>query len=1274
MTGDAMTPRDGERDVDARIDAEQIRVFHARTNTALFGNLLAILATLVLLWDRVDQDHLKIWAGVTGALVLFRMVIYRGFNPEAEDIEAIRGWGVRFTIYALLSGLCWGALAGVFFETADPFVPIYIVCVVAGLLVGALGALSPHAPAYRAYVIAMVLPLVARCLASGVTDYMVIGGLVGFSLTVSLGFGANWERILKDQIRHRINTEALLASTERARDALAESEQRLAAIIDSSPASIFLKDLDGRYLLTNRAIQERQGFTADEMIGMTAHDHLPHAIADQIRDHERAVIEANAIIEHELAVPQPDGGTYIGLAAKFPIHDADGGITGVGTITTNITQRKNAEEALRESDRRVAAILGASPIGVSVVSNWSGQRIFVNQALMDQFGAGTADDLTEAHVGASWVDQDDYHHAMMKSTSSEPLINFVAPRKRLDGTVWWALHNHVELVFEGEPSRVVWHTDITQSKQAEEEIRASEARLRGLLENSPVGVAVMRQTGEILFANSRYGEIFGLDPDAVVGFNAAALYVDQARRAEMVDELGLIGRLSDELIEQRRADGSTFWALLSGEMIEFQGERAIIGWTYDIDERVQMETLLQTAKEEAEAASRAKSSFLAAMSHEIRTPMNGVLGMIEVLQQSVLTEDQRSVAGTIQESAVGLLTIIDDILDFSKIEAGRLELEAVPVNPRAVLESVLDIIAPDVGIRGLDLALVIERDVPEVFSGDPVRLRQILLNLIGNAIKFTETGWISVTVSVEAADAVNGDGTKTRPILKVAISDTGIGISEDRQSRLFQPFSQAESSTTRRFGGTGLGLSICARLVELMGGRIGVDSREGEGATFWFTLPVEPLDIHQASRIDDIDLSDLLVLVVEPIEPVRRMIALLLESVHIEAIAVDNPAQAEAIAEERAGDGRGFDVLIVDGGLESGRMANLASHFQVTPDLPSARAIRLHAGGTTERPVKDDGVDPISRIEVTRPIRREALLRAVAVVVGRSSPDVAAVDEERLVETGVTVDAEQALEQGRLILVAEDNATNREVVQRQLTLLGFAAEVAEDGAVAFDMWSRRAYGLVVTDCHMPNKDGFELTRMIRDVERELGTHTPIVALTANALVGEAERCLNAGMDDFLSKPVGLRKLRQTLVRWLPEAADRTIDLEGFVTPSSGGSTDIEGDGDSPPVDLTVLTELFGDDLDGKHQMMELFLDNADRLIVEIDAALLAEDAAALSRAGHGLKGAANAIGVNRVGAMALEIEEAGRDSDLSNSVEQRARLGTELDDARAFIRAFGAEL
>jgi two-component system sensor histidine kinase/response regulator len=1139
MTADVKTGRDRASETDARIRAEQIRVFHNQANTALVGNLLAVLATVALLWDRVEQDHLTIWAGVTAAFVFVRLLIYRRFDPEAKDTVNIARWGRRFTIFAFVSGLCWGALPGVFFETADPFVPIYIVCVVAGLLVGALGALSAHGPAYRAYIIAMVAPLVLRCLFSGATDYMIIGGLVAFALLTSIRFGAVWERTLRDQIRLRLDAETLLNAAETARGALNESEQRLGAILE------------------------------------------------------------------------------------------------------------------------------ASPIGVSVLSAWSGQRVFVNKALMDQFGASDPGEITNIPVQDSWVNQEDYQYALDMGSGAEALTNFVAPRRRLDGSVWWALHNNVQLIFEGEPARVVWHTDITQSKQAEEEIRASEARLRGLLESSPIGVGVLDRAGGILFANSRYSEIFGFDETQIVGFNAATLVVDPDRRAEMLNDLSSTGRFSDALVELRGPGGMSFWGLISGEMIDFQGQRAILTWTYDIDERVRMESVLQAAKEEAEAANRAKSSFLAAMSHEIRTPMNGVLGMIEVLRQSPLTDDQRSITSTIQESAVGLLTIIDDILDFSKIEASRLDLEAVPVQLRPLMESVLDIVTPEIEDKGLDLALLVDDAVPTIIRGDPTRLRQILLNLTGNAVKFTETGWIGVFVSLDnSLETVGQDGNGNH-VLRISVEDTGIGISPERQAGLFQAFSQAESSTTRRFGGTGLGLSISARLVELMDGEIGVESDEGDGSTFWFTLPVHPIEMSDAPTPQSVDLSDISVLVVERIEPVRRMMASLLASQGCEVTTVATSGEATAQVDRRTDQSAGFDVLILDRLDDNAAVTALRRHFHVPTTTSSDRVIMVCSSA-------DGSPSPGIRVEVTRPVRRASLLRSMATVLGRLSPDVPAIHEGTEVDAVLAPpDIEDALARGQLILVAEDNATNREVILRQLNLLGFAAEVAEDGAVAFDMWARRAYGLLVTDCHMPNKDGFELTRMVRDVERELGTHTPIIALTANALAGEAERCLNAGMDDYLAKPVGLRKLRETLTRWLVEAPVSPADLNGIVTPSLGGAaTDNLDENTMGSLDPSVLGELFGEDRDGMREMMELFLDNAERLVVEMDAAIKARDGDAVSRAGHGLKGAAYAIGVNVVGDLALTLENLGRNGDLERCDQRRVELGVALDEARAFIRAF----
>ncbi len=579
-----------------------------------------------------------------------------------------------------------------------------------------------------------------------------------------------------------------------------------------------------------------------------------------------------------------------------------------------------------------------------------------------------------------------------------------------------------------------------------------------------------------------------------------------------------------------------------------------------------------------------------------------------------------------------------------------MELEAVAVHPRPISESVLEIVTPDIEAKSLELALLIDEAVPATIIGDPTRLRQILLNLIGNAIKFTESGWIRVSVKIDTA--------KPEPAIRFEIQDTGIGISVERQAGLFQAFSQAETSTTRRFGGTGLGLSICARLVELMEGSIGVESREGEGSVFWFTVPARAPDQPGPAAAENIDLSDISVLVVEQSEPVRAMITSLLTAAGCIVVAKDT--LTDAAKEARHHD---HHVLVLDCRMHGDGLGALAQQFNSPADFPSARKIRVIA-----KPPREGAAAPT--IDLVRPIRRESLLKSVAAVLGRSSPDLPSIEEDG---TGVAIEPpalEDALAQGRLILVAEDNATNREMVLRQLNLLGFAAEVAEDGAYAFDMRSKRTYGLVVTDCHMPNIDGFELTRKIRDVERDLGTHTPIVALTANALAGEAERCLNAGMDDYLSKPVGLKRLRQTILRWLPETEEPMAGPPDLTRQTSHASGTREPETGSALIDLAILEELFEDDREGMREMMDLFLRNADRLIGEIDTALQSADAAALEKSGHGLKGAANAIGVERIGLLAQKIEQAGQDGDFSTCTGLRAALDREFKAVRDFIGKF----
>jgi len=627
----------------------------------------------------------------------------------------------------------------------------------------------------------------------------------------------------------------------------------------------------------------------------------------------------------------------------------------------------------------------------------------------------------------------------------------------------------------------------------------------------------------------------------------------------------------------------------------------------------------EEARLAAEEANRAKSVFLATVSHEIRTPMNSVLGMAEVLEHSGLSDDASESTRTIRESANALLAIIDDILDFSKIEAGELEIDRAPTSVRHIVESVVDLVGATVSRKGIELASFIDPDVPQTVLADPVRLRQIVLNLVGNALKFTERG--SVCVRVGAAP-VGGDHLT----LRIDVADTGIGIAAERLKDLFEPFKQAEASTTRRYGGTGLGLSICERLVSRMGGEIGVESESGAGSTFWFAIPVEEVVGADADPMTVPDLSGARALVVGDGTLFAQEAMAMLADAGIEAEGLGDVAAAAA----RLASGPGaIDLAVIDARVAGAR--DLVARLGCADPGPLADDAVFVAG------LQGSTADNGGRV-VHRPLRRSRLLRAAAVALGRVEPDeFPAADVTARIRDLAHRDpsVEAALAAGQLILVAEDQENNRDVVRRQLGILGYACEMAEDGLVARDMFDPARHSLVLTDCHMPNLDGFGLTAAIRAGEKESARRTPVVALTANALVGETERCLAAGMDDFLSKPATLHMLGETLARWIgpPAAAPRGDPAADVAAPDDPVANDPVAVERAPvpeapamPFDLDVFEEMFGEvDLDLLAGLVAEFQPNLEELLDTMDEAIARHDLTTLAQASHKAAGAAGSV-------------------------------------------------
>ncbi|MCX6081860.1 MAG: PAS domain S-box protein [Chloroflexi bacterium] len=1093
---------------------------------------------------------------------------------------------------------------------------------------------------------------------------------------------------------------------------LRESNDLLSAFMQHSPMYIYIKDVtatSSRTLMASDNIQELTGFSREETLGKPMQALFPAELAEKITVDDWAVVSRGQVLSLE---EELHGRSYTTI--KFPF--VLGGRKLLAGYTVDITERKQVEMALLESEQRYRLLVdhssdliwSLSEEGVFTYVSPSWER-FTGYLPAELIGTSLAHLIHPNDMaGIRGMYQSMFQN---KTPMNIPEFRF----RQADGSWQWHAVSVSPIISHGEVVSLVGVSrDVSERKRAEMALKESEARFRSLFDDSPISLweedysevqlrlQELRQQGvtdfddhfvqhpelvtecvamvKIRNVNKATLLLFGASSKQQLESNLGFIFPETANdqfRAEMVLISSGAARFEMETVN-RTLDGRLItvnmnWAIVPGH--EGDLSRILVSLV-DITERTragkaleetnwQLEESVDLAKklvERAEMASIAKSEFLANMSHEIRTPMNGVVGMTNLLLETNLDLEQRHYAETVRASGESLLVLINDILDLSKIEAGKLELDLLDFDLSILLDEFATSLAVRAQEKGLDLLCVADPDVPVLLRGDPGRLRQVLTNLVGNAIKFTRQGAVLVgaTCLSQNMDEV---------VLRFTVRDTGIGIPPEKLGLLFNKFSQVDASTTREFGGTGLGLAISRQLVELMGGEIGVESEAGSGSEFWFTvcLQAQPEGSLPVSDIQA-GLKGVRVLVVDDSANGREILSKQLAARGMRPLALADGRAALLALAEACRVGEPFELALLDMQMPEMDGEMLGQLIKSDRDLSDTILILLSS--------QPGRVDASRLMEIgfagylTKPLRFNdlfSLLRSTLVNLDQHSPSNQAPAEKLALERrAARVIPRVIAASSTRILLVDDNKTNQQVALGILKRLGLNADVASTGQEALQALELFAYDLVLMDVQMPVMDGLEATRTIRDYDSAVLNHlVPVIAMTAHALQGDRERCLEAGMNDYVSKPVDPRTLAETLVRWLPGARIEAKTSENAQVAARPEQPAVK----QPPVfdRAGVMDRLMGDE-ELARIVYAGFLEDIPKQIQALKNYLDNEDAVSVERQAHTIKGAASNIGGEALRAVAFEMEKRGKVGDLPAVREQLDELERQFGRLKIMLK------
>ncbi|MEI8158931.1 MAG: PAS domain-containing protein [Burkholderiales bacterium] len=1087
---------------------------------------------------------------------------------------------------------------------------------------------------------------------------------------------------------------------------LRQSEERLQVATRSGGIGIWDWDLQTNTLIWDDVMLglyglERTGFSGAIdawQVGMH-HDDLEAQLVNT-----QNAIAGTHTFDTEYRVVHPDGSIRVLKANADVVRDTQGQALRMVGVSWDIsaTKRKDAElanyrnnleqlVAQKTADLETSAKAATRSLNelvhqkfvldqhaIVTVCGVDGLITYGNQKFSEASGFSPEEFLGQDHkVVNSGYHPKGFFQEMYDTISRGAVWRAEVCNRAKDGHLYWV--DSTVAAFMGEDGKpreyIAVRTDITERKRTEASLKTSQQRFELAVESADEGVWDLNLVSGELYHSPRMWGMLGYTaeqlPTLRAAWNAITHPDDRLNfKTQMQTHFKDAAHEFRVVVRLRHHSGDWCWILSNGRASRDATGRAVrfTGTHMDITERKQ-------AEEAAHAANRSKSEFLANMSHEIRTPMNGVIGMVDILQQTPLLPEQARMLDTIHASSMALLSILNDILDFSKIEAGKLEVESIPTHLREVTEGVAQLMLNVAGSKDAQISLFVDPALPTWVMSDPTRLRQVLFNLLGNALKFIPKGVGRAMLHVHPM--VRPDGVAC---VQFSVIDNGIGMSEAVVARLFQPFTQADATTARKFGGTGLGLSITQRLVEMMNGRISVTSTPGVGSEFMVEFPLQAAPAPSGrTPIATPDLSGLRVLAVTPLAACSTLFQVYLGAAGAQVRVVPDLATARGELAHMTNMAQQLDdtVLLLDL-EEEGDEADAHADESSTTNTPwpaGVRVVRLVNRADSHEPVPHN--QALETRVLARPLLHHDLIHAVAVASGRVREiDTVQTIERRHAPRFEAPGVEVAAQTGCLILIAEDNETNRDVMREQLRLLGYACEMANDGALALQLWQDGLasldgqpdrYALLLTDCHMPNMDGFELTEAIRTTQaaQAAQAHLPIIAITANAMQGEAQRCRARGMDDYLSKPLRLNELGPMLAKWMPEA----VPVPAMAQPDSARPERAKTvDDDTLAIwNQDTLNDLVGDNPVMHKRLLEKFLANATEQVAGLGPSTAAGTLSEVAGVAHTLKSAARSVGALALGELCQQLETAGNAGDEATCSALAQSLAQAFDAAALAI-------